>query len=49
MRLGTEEMSVPAFTFATLFRFVFPTDLETFLNLPDPFNGIVSVSLDFLG
>jgi hypothetical protein len=49
MRLGTEEMSVPVFTFAPLFRFVFPTDLETFLNRTEPFKGIVSVSLDFLG
>jgi hypothetical protein len=49
MRLGTEEVSVPVFTFAPLFRFVFPTDLETFLTRPEPFNEVVPVSLDFLG
>jgi len=49
MRLGTEEVSVPVFTFAPLFRFVFPTDLEVFLKCPEPFNEVVSIFLDFLG
>jgi len=49
MRLGIEEVSVPVFTFAPSFRFVFPADLEIFLNRPEPFNEVVSVSLDFLG
>jgi hypothetical protein len=49
MHLGAEEVSAPIFIFARLFRFVFPTDLETFLNRPEPFNEVASVSLIFLG